>query len=146
MISLRSRGTSSGTVSSTQENGSSRHPKRNPDYGFEETWHELGQPGCFLVGFAPIEDHGFLVTAELQCAGLSVSGLQILRSKNKNYNARKPLLGSESIITKEGADWRAIRRRFNPDFNPSISTRSPVLLSQEQRHLYNVSKRLSKAA
>ena len=25
---------------------------RHPDYGFEEMWNELGQPGCFMVDLA----------------------------------------------------------------------------------------------
>jgi hypothetical protein len=37
---------------------------RHPDYGLEEIWQELGQPGCFVLDLAPISQHGLLVIAE----------------------------------------------------------------------------------
>ena len=38
--------------------------------------------------------------------------------KNNTYHALKQLIGAESMITKEGADWKAMRKRFNPGFQP----------------------------
>lgn len=95
--------------------------KRHPDYGFEEIWRELGEPGCFLVDLAPVEDRGFLIIAEPQYVEAVVSSTEQFKysiPKSNNYHALKPVLGAESIITKEGAAWKAMRKRFNPSFQP----------------------------
>ena len=95
--------------------------KRHPDYGFEEIWRELGEPGCFLVDLAPVEDRGFLIIAEPQYVEAVVSSTEHFKysvPKSNNYHALKPVLGAESIITKEGAAWKAMRKRFNPSFQP----------------------------
>ncbi len=95
--------------------------KRHPDYGFEEIWRELGEPGCFLVDLAPIEDRGFLIIAEPQYVEALVNSTEEFKysiPKSNNYHALKPVLGAESIITKEGAAWREMRKRFNPSFQP----------------------------
>lgn len=93
--------------------------KRHPDYGFEEIWQDLGQPGCFLVDFAPIEDRGFLIIAEPQYAEAVVSSTEQFKysiPKSETYITLKPVLGAESIVTKEGAAWKTMRKRFNPSF------------------------------
>ncbi|KAI4217214.1 MAG: hypothetical protein LQ351_000523 [Letrouitia transgressa] len=95
--------------------------KRHPNYGFEEIWRELGEPGCFLVDLAPIEDRGFLIIAEPQYAEAVVNSTKEFKysvQKSRNYHALKPVLGAGSIITKEGAAWKAMRKRFSPSFQP----------------------------
>ncbi|KFX92858.1 hypothetical protein V490_05136 [Pseudogymnoascus sp. VKM F-3557] len=95
--------------------------KRHPDYGFEEIWRELGEPGCFMADLAPVEDRGFLIIAEPQYAEALVNATKEFKHsipKSNNYHALKPVLGAESIITKEGAAWREMRKRFNPGFQP----------------------------
>ena len=94
---------------------------RHPDYGFEEIWRELGEPGCFLVDLAPVEDRGFLIIAEPQYVEALVSSTEDFRysiPKSKNYRALKPVLGAESMIAKDGVAWKALRKRFNPFFQP----------------------------
>lgn len=96
--------------------------KRHPDYGFEEIWKELGEPGCFVVDLAPIESRGFLLIADPKYAEMLVSPMHNFKyslPKSKNYHALKAVLGVESVITKEGAEWKAMRKRFNPGFKPS---------------------------
>ena len=95
--------------------------KRHPDYGFEEIWRELREPGCFLVDLAPVEDRGFLIIAEPQYVEAVVNSSEEFKysiPKSNNYHALKPVLGAESIITKEGVEWKAMRKRFNPSFQP----------------------------
>ncbi|OBT43353.1 hypothetical protein VE00_05750 [Pseudogymnoascus sp. WSF 3629] len=95
--------------------------KRHPDYGFEEIWRELGEPGRFLVDLAPVEDRGFLVIAEPQYAEALLNSSKEFKysiPKSKNYHSLKPVIGAESIITKEGAAWKEMRKRFNPGFQP----------------------------
>jgi cytochrome P450 len=89
--------------------------KRHPDYGFEEIWRELGEPGCFLVDLAPVENRGFLVIAEPQYAEALLNSSKEFKysiPKSKNYHSLKPVIGAESIITKEGAAWKEMRKRF----------------------------------
>lgn len=95
--------------------------KRHPDYGFEEIWRQLGKPGCFLVDLAPVEDRGFLVIAEPQYVEALVNPTEQFKysiPKSNNYRPLKPVIGAESIITQEGAAWKAMRKRFNPAFQP----------------------------
>ena len=95
--------------------------KRHPDYGFEEIWRELGEPGCFLADLAPVEDRGFLIIAEPQYAEMVLNSSEEFKysiPKSNNYHALRSVLGAESIITKEGEAWRAMRKRFNPSFQP----------------------------
>lgn len=94
---------------------------RHPDYGFEEIWRELGEPGLFFVDLAPVEDRGFLIIAEPQYAEQLLSSSETFKyslPKSKNYHPLKPVLGAESIIIKEGAAWKAMRKRFNSSFQP----------------------------
>lgn len=94
---------------------------RHPDYGFEEIWNELGQPGCFLADLAPIEDRGFLIIAEPQYVEALVNPLEQFKysiPKSANYRSLRPLLGAESMISSDGETWRALRKRFNPGFQP----------------------------
>lgn len=74
-----------------------------------------------MVDLAPIEDRGFLIIAEPQHAEALLNSTEEFKysiPKSNNYHALKPVLGAESIITKEGAAWRAMRKRFNPSFQP----------------------------
>ncbi|KAK4978282.1 hypothetical protein LTR42_002660 [Elasticomyces elasticus] len=107
---------------------------RHPDYGFEEIWRELGEPGCFMVDLAPVEDRGFLVIAEPQYIEVLVNPSEDYKysiPKSGNYRALKPLLGSESMISKDGAEWRALRKRFNPGFQPKyINSLAGSVVSQ----------------
>jgi cytochrome P450 len=102
--------------------GEKLNPSRgiHPDYGFEEIWHELGEPSAYLVDLAPI-DRGYLVVAEPQVAEVLVQPSEHFKysvPKSDTYHALTPLIGSESMITKEGEDWRQMRKRFNPGFQP----------------------------
>jgi cytochrome P450 len=45
-----------------------------------------------------------------------------------------PVIGPESIISKEGEKWRALRKRFNPGFAPThLITLLPTILEKTQR-------------
>ena len=95
--------------------------QRHPDYGFEEIWHELGEPGCFLVDLAPVEDRGFLIITEPQYVEALVNSTEEFKyslPKSDNYHTLKSVLGTESIISKNGKTWQSIRKRFNPNFQP----------------------------
>jgi cytochrome P450 len=93
---------------------------RHPDYGFEEIWHELGNPGCFLLDLAPV-DRGFLIIAEPSYVEVLVNPSDRYKysvPKSDTYDSLTPLIGSESMITQEGDAWKQMRKRFNPGFQP----------------------------
>lgn len=93
---------------------------RHPDYGFEEIWHELAEPGCFLIDLAPV-DRGFLIIAEPSYVEALVNPSEHYKysvPKSDTYDSLTALIGSESMITKEGEDWKQMRKRFNPGFQP----------------------------
>lgn len=93
---------------------------RHPDYGFEEIWHELGEPGCYLVDLAPVTG-AFLIVAEPQYIEAFVNPSESFKysmPKSDTYGALKPLIGADSMITQEGEAWKALRKRFNPGFQP----------------------------
>lgn len=118
---------------------------RHPDYGLEEIWQELGQPGCFVVDLAPIAQHGLLVIAEPQHAEELLNPSEIFKyslpKDSEGYRPLRALIGAESVITKEGSDWKATRKRFNPGFQPKhihslteqVTTRVRVFVSRLQR-------------
>lgn len=106
---------------------------RHVDYGFEEIWRELGEPGCFLVDFAPFHYRAILIVAEPQHADLMVNSTEDFKyslPKESSTNKRTgPLLGTEGITSLNGARWRATRKRFNPGFQPQYiqSLTKPIL-------------------
>jgi cytochrome P450 len=118
---------------------------RHPDYGLEEIWQELGQPGCFVLDLAPISQHGLLVIAEPKHAEALLNPSETFKyslpKDSEGYRPIKALIGAESIITKEGSDWKATRKRFNPGFQPKhihslteqVATRVRVFVSRLQR-------------
>jgi cytochrome P450 len=118
---------------------------RHPDYGFEEIWHELGNPGCYLVDLAPV-DNGFLVIAEPSYAEALVNPCEQFKysvPKSDTYDSLTSLIGSQSMITKEGEDWKQMRKRFNPGFQPKhIHSLSGSVVSKTELFV----ERLKKAA
>lgn len=122
--------------------------KRHPDYGFEEMWQELGQPGCFLLDVTPVQDRGLLILAEPQCAEVLVQPSEEFKySLPKDPGSSKllkPLMGAEGINAQEGSHWRAIRKRFNPGFQPQHLRHLLDRSRQKSRSSFIVSKSLQK--
>ena len=118
---------------------------RHPDYGFEEIWESMDRPPCFLMDLAPV-DNGFLIVAEPQIAETFVNP-----SKQYKYSVPKSdtfvhlsrLIGSESLITQENEEWKLLRKRFNPGFQPKhLYSLTPSVVTKTQMFV----QRLEKAA
>lgn len=107
---------------------------QHADYGFEEIWNELGQPPCFLVDIAPVEDHSFLLVAEpwvAETVAQPSPEYKYSMPKTDTMAAMHKLIGRESLITAEGDEWRDLRRRFNRGFSPSyVHGLSPLIISK----------------
>ncbi len=91
-------------------------------------------------------DHAYLIVAEPQIADTIV-----YPSKQFKYSAHKSdtlvhlsrLIGSESLITQENEEWKALRKRFNPGFQPKhIYSLTPSVVAKTQMLV----QRLEKAA
>src|SRR5271154_3034110 len=106
---------------------------RHPDYGVEEIWEECGRPSYFLMDLAPV-DRSFLVLAHPEAAEAIVQPSLLFKysaPKSDTYNHLKPLIGKESIILQEGGDWKLLRRRFNPGFQPKyLHSLAPSIVSK----------------
>jgi cytochrome P450 len=106
---------------------------RHMDYGFEEIWQELGEPGCFLIDLAPVHLHGLLIVADPQHAELLTNpseGFKYSLPKQPNtVESMIPLLGTEGLAAVNGAHWWTTRKRFNPGFQPQYvrSLTGPIL-------------------
>ena len=119
---------------------------RHADYGFEEMWHELGEPAAFMVDLAPVDKHSFLVVTEPQIAEPLIQASNDYKysiPKSDTYAAMKPLIGRESIISSEGEEWRNLRKRFNKGFSPAhLHNLSPLIISKTEIFV----KRIEEAA
>ncbi len=107
---------------------------RHPDYGFEEMWNDLGQPSCFHVDLAPVDNHGFLIVADPSVAEAIVqpsAEYKYSMPKTDTMRAMSKLIGKESLIRAEGDQWRDLRKRFNRGFAPAhLHTLSPLIASK----------------
>jgi len=107
---------------------------RHPDYGFERIWEELGRPPCFLMDLAPIEDHVFLILAEPRAAEALVNPsaqYKYSAPKSDTFAALNRLVGAESLSSQENEDWRTLRKRFNPGFQPKyLNSLAPSVVAQ----------------
>lgn len=107
---------------------------QHADYGFEEMWNELGQPPCFFVDIAPVEDHGFLIVAEpwvAEAVTQPSAEYKYSMPKTDTMYAMHKLIGRESLITAEGDEWRDLRKRFNKGFAPAhVHNLSPLIMAK----------------
>lgn len=106
---------------------------RHPDYGFEEIWEECGRPPWYLLDMAPI-DRAHLLIAHPEPAEAIVqpsTEYKYSAPKSDTYKHNNPLIGSESIITAGGEDWKSLRRRFNPGFQPKyLLSLAPIIVGK----------------
>lgn len=118
---------------------------RHPDYGFEEIWESLGRPSCFLMDLAPV-DQAYLILAEPQIAETIVypsKQYKYSTPKSDTFSSLRRLIGSESLITRENEEWKALRKRFNPGFQPKhIYSLTTSVVTKTQMFV----KRLEEAA
>jgi Cytochrome P450 len=125
--------------------GAKLRGERHPDYGFEEIWESLGRPPAFLVDLAPVS-RAVLIIAEPQIAEAIVQPSDEFKystPKSDTFSAISRLIGAESLLTKEGEDWKNLRKRFNPGFQPKyLYSLTPSVVAQTLTFI----ERLEKAA
>ena len=106
---------------------------RSYEYGLEEIWDQLERPAAFLIDLAPLTE-SFLVVVDPDVAEqISSSSPDYKYSPPKSANLKPyaPTLGWQSLVLINGEQWRTLRRRFNPGFQPHyIHSFVPVVASQ----------------
>ena len=98
---------------------------RHIDLVLLEIWHSLNNPPLFLIDLRPVGPCLCIIAshhlAEQISRPSSLSGKHDFPySVPKSYTLGdlKPLVGHDSIIIKEGQEWKDLRKRFNPGFAP----------------------------
>lgn len=73
-----------------------------------------------------------------QCSKPS-KGFRYSLYKSPTLGSLTDVIGHESILGKEGEEWRALRKRFNPGFAPShLLTLLPIVVKMTGRFLRNL--------
>ncbi|KAI1132888.1 cytochrome P450 [Nemania abortiva] len=94
-------------------------PDRHPDKVFEEMWMSLGRPPLMLVDLRPVTAPMVLVPTHDIAEQLSkpTQLFPLSTPKSPTWTHMIPIIGESSILGKEGADWKELRRRYNPGFS-----------------------------
>jgi hypothetical protein len=125
--------------------GSKLGGERHPDYCLEEIWESLGRPPAFVMDLEPVS-RVFLIIAEPQIAEALVQPSDEFKystPKSDTIFALSRLIGADSLLTKEGEDWKNLRKRFNPGFQPKyLHSLAPSVVAQTLTFV----ERLEKAA
>ncbi|KAI0843820.1 cytochrome P450 [Daldinia vernicosa] len=106
---------------------------RHPDKIFEEMWESIGRPPIMLVDLRPINPPMVLLpshdVAEQISKPTKLFSLSV--PKSPTWTHMIPLIGSTSILGREGRDWKNIRKRYNPGFTTQhLWSLLPLLLEK----------------
>ncbi|KAI1440775.1 cytochrome P450 [Annulohypoxylon stygium] len=93
---------------------------RHPDQIFEEMWASIGCPPIMFVDFRPIIPPMAIVSNHDIAEQITKSSkyFPVSTPKSPTMAHLLPLLGPASILTKEGDEWKDLRKRYNPGFAP----------------------------
>ncbi|KAH7311263.1 cytochrome P450 [Stachybotrys elegans] len=111
---------------------------RHNDMVFSDIHKQLGRPPLFYLDFWPIQ-YGIVIVCDPEVA-------EQLSKVSKKFPCSAPkapiadrmgdLIGPRTIMCKQGEDWKATRKRFNPGFAPShLMTLLPFILDKTTRFL-----------
>ena len=96
-------------------------PKAHADMAFAAMHEAIGRPPVMLVDLRPVNSCLLIVGSYQVAEQISRSSDQFPYAPPKVVEIWKPmeyLTGPKSIISAEGEEWRALRKRFNPGFAP----------------------------
>ncbi|KUJ12229.1 cytochrome P450 [Mollisia scopiformis] len=93
---------------------------RHPDVIFEEMWASMGRPPIMLVDLRPINRPMLLITSNSIAEQISkpTTLFPFSTPKSPTWTHMIPIIGSTSILGREGTDWKDLRKRYNPGFTP----------------------------
>ncbi|OOG01126.1 hypothetical protein ASPCADRAFT_38480 [Aspergillus carbonarius ITEM 5010] len=108
------------------------------DIVFREIQEYLGSPPLVLYDLRPLQ-YPLCVVGNHEVAeqvSRSTKSFPYSMGKSPGMRALEPLLGPYSIITSEGEQWKALRKRFNPGFAPQhLLTLLPCILDKTMRFI-----------
>ncbi|SPQ25003.1 86680960-792a-4d7c-9e80-739f16b7838d [Thermothielavioides terrestris] len=95
-------------------------PGLHPDHVFAEMARQLGHPPLMLLDLRPVRPPMIVVTSHEVAEQITrVSKLFPWSTpKSPTMSSLVRLTGAESILAKNGEDWKQLRRRYNPGFAP----------------------------
>ncbi|PYH46164.1 cytochrome P450 [Aspergillus saccharolyticus JOP 1030-1] len=108
-------------------------PRRHIDHVFGEIQQSLGNPPLFLVDLRPVVGViGIVCNHEVaEQVSRSTKAFPYSMSKSPTMKPLEPLLGPHSVITAEGEQWKALRKRYNPGFAPQhLLTLLPCIIDK----------------
>ncbi|KAE8351569.1 cytochrome P450 [Aspergillus coremiiformis] len=117
--------------------------RRHIDIVLSEIRTHLGNPAAFILDLRPAQRTLCVICSHEVAEQVSRSSKSFPFSMAKSPTARdlEPLLGFHSIITSEGEEWKALRKRFNPGFAPQhLLTLLPCILEKAQYFLRKLDK------
>ncbi|KAK3402648.1 cytochrome P450 [Sordaria brevicollis] len=93
-------------------------PGQHIDLALVSIWHSLGRPPLFLMDLRPVGPCLCIVASHHLAEQISRSSATFPWSVPKSYTVGelKPLIGHESILIKEGQEWKDLRKRFGVGF------------------------------
>ncbi|KAK3686206.1 cytochrome P450 [Podospora appendiculata] len=103
------------------------------DPAFAAMSDDLGNPPLFLVDLRPVNHAMAIVTSHEVAEQFSRASKLFPWSvpKSPTINSFVHLVGRNSILTREGEDWKQLRKRFNPGFAPQhLMTLLPCILDK----------------
>lgn len=90
------------------------------DYSFQNIWRRLGEPDWYIMDTAPITYPAIVITSPGIAEDITRVSPQYPYSwpKSPTMWSFRDLVGDETLLFKSGPDWKELRRRFNPGFQP----------------------------
>ncbi|KAK4208222.1 hypothetical protein QBC37DRAFT_432288 [Rhypophila decipiens] len=111
-----------------------REPDRHADYVFTDICDALGRPPLILLDLRPINASVCLVGSHEVAEQISKASKLFPWSPIKYPQTIAPLhhmIGDGSILLREGLEWKALRKQFNPGFAPQhLATLLPRLVDK----------------
>ncbi|KAH7401867.1 cytochrome P450 [Phaeosphaeria sp. MPI-PUGE-AT-0046c] len=109
-------------------------PAVHPDYILESIWKSQGSPDFLFVDTRPAQHPLVIIASHDMAEQISKSTKQQPYSTTKSPTIQSglgKLIGPYSLISEEGEDWKALRKRFNPGFAPQhLQSLLPVVLEK----------------
>lgn len=104
------------------------------DIVFREIKEHLGNPPVYFLDVRPAQEYplGIVCSHEVAEQITRVTkALPYSMEKSPTMAFIEPVTGPSSILTRQGEEWKGLRRRFNPGFAPQhLLTLLPCILDR----------------
>ncbi|KAH6611701.1 cytochrome P450 [Chaetomium sp. MPI-SDFR-AT-0129] len=110
-------------------------PKIHFDPIFASMAKELGNPPLMFFDLRPVNYPMVIVNSHEVAEQISRASKQFAWStpKSPTMDALLRVIGRESILTRQGEDWKQVRKRFNPGFAPQhLMSLLPCILDKTE--------------